>query len=82
MRRLVEPCSKVPGQAARFQATLVPGGRIEIASPSGDRADGIVPICVVKNQLSHAVSLKQPCTFDVQLEERTVPGPQAPPAKP
>jgi hypothetical protein len=75
MRKMVEPCGKVPGQAARFQATLVPGGRIELASPTGDRAEGVVPLCVLKNKLTHPVVLKERCTFDVQLEERKIPAP-------
>lgn len=82
MRKLVEPCGKVPGQAARFRATLVPGGRIELASQTGDRAEGVVPLCVLRNQLTHAVSLKERCTFDVQLEERTIPAAQGSKDKP
>jgi hypothetical protein len=82
MRKMVEPCGTVPGQAARFRATLVPGGRIELASPTGDRAEGVVPLCVLKNRLTHSVQLKERCTFDVQLEERKIPGPQDSNAKP
>ena len=67
---LVSPCSQVPGGAAHFSATLMPGGRIVLASPSGDTADGVVPTCVLSKQLTHRVLLKKPCKFDVQLEER------------
>ncbi len=72
IRKLVGPCAKVPGGKAAFSATLVPGGRIELASPSGDAAEGVVPTCVLKNRLVHNVLLKQPCTFRVELEERKV----------
>jgi hypothetical protein len=76
MRKMVEPCAKAPGGAVRFQATLLPGGRIELASETGDRAEGVVPICVLKNKLTHSVVLKERCTFDVKLEERSVPASQ------
>ncbi|HEU4612662.1 MAG TPA: hypothetical protein VFS15_11320, partial [Kofleriaceae bacterium] len=33
---LLGPCKKVPGGAAHFSATLLPGGRVELASPAGD----------------------------------------------
>jgi hypothetical protein len=82
MRKMVEPCAKVPGKAVRFQATLVPGGRIEIASETGERAEGVVPICVVKNKLTHPVVLKERCTFTVTLEERDVSAPTSPSAQP
>jgi len=82
MRKLVDPCAKAPDQAVRFQATLVPGGRIELASETGDRAEGVVPVCVLKNQLTHSVTLKERCTFDVTLEERTVPASECPKDKP
>lgn len=70
IRKLVAPCSKVPGGAAHFSATLMPGGRITLASPEGDAAQGVVPTCVLSNQLEHRVMLKSPCKLDVQLEER------------
>jgi hypothetical protein len=68
MRRLTEPCHDVETPAADFLATLVPGGRIEIASHEKDGAEGVIPICVVKNRLTHSVALKQRCTFNVKLE--------------
>jgi hypothetical protein len=72
IEELVGPCTKVPGGAAHFSATLLPGGRIELASPSGDRDDGIVPTCVLQqaNQLRHRLRLTKACKFDVKLEER------------
>jgi len=75
IHKLVEPCSMVPGGAAHFSATLLPGGRIELASPSGDTAAGMVPTCVLQNQLRHRVLLRSPCEFDVALEERAVSAP-------
>jgi hypothetical protein len=77
MNRLVEPCAQVPGGKAHFAATLLPGGRIELASPEGKVADGVVPTCALSHGLSHRVLLARPCTFDVQLEERKL-GPPAP----
>lgn len=73
IEELVGPCTKVPGGAAHFSATLLPGGRVELASPSGDPAEGIVPTCMVQTQmqLRHKVKLTKPCRFDVKLEERT-----------
>jgi hypothetical protein len=70
IQKLVAPCNKVPGGAAHFSATLVPGGRIKLASPSGDPAEGVVPTCVLSNQLTHRVLLRKECKFDVKLEER------------
>jgi hypothetical protein len=69
---LVGPCKKVPGGAAHFSATLIPGGRVELASPSGDPAAGVVPTCLLQNQgqLKHKLRLGQRCKFDVKLEER------------
>ncbi|UQA56647.1 hypothetical protein [Polyangium aurulentum] len=72
IRKLVAPCSKVPGGAAHFQATLMPGGRIQLASPDGDPTQGVVPTCVLENQLNHGVALKKPCKLDVFLEEGKV----------
>jgi hypothetical protein len=82
MRKMVEPCAKAPGNAVRFRATLMPGGRIELASETGDRAEGVVPLCVLKNRLTHSVALKQPCTFDVKLEERSFSTPPVSSAQP
>jgi len=76
MRKLTEPCHAVQAPAADFLATLVPGGRIEISSRGKDSAEGVVPICVLKNRLTHSVALKQRCTFNIKLE----PAAAAPPA--
>ncbi|MDI1481624.1 hypothetical protein [Polyangium sp. y55x31] len=72
IQKLVEKCSTVPNGTAHFSTTLMPGGRIMLASPSGNPDDGVVPTCVLSNQLTHRVYLKQPCKFDVKLEERKV----------
>ena len=69
IRKLVEPCAKVPGGMSHFAATLQPGGRIELAGPDGDPASGIVPTCVLEHQLTHRVLLKNACKFDVHLSE-------------
>lgn len=70
INKLVEPCGQVPGGTAHFAATLLPGGKIELASPDGKVAEGVVPTCVLRHGLSHRVLLSKPCTFDVKLEER------------
>ncbi|HSN97189.1 MAG TPA: hypothetical protein VLS89_02790 [Candidatus Nanopelagicales bacterium] len=70
IRKLVEPCTKIPGGGARFTATMLPGGKIELGSPEGDPTEGVVPMCVVKNQLTHKIFLKKACVFRVELEER------------
>ena len=67
---LVEPCAQVPGGKAHFSATLLPGGKIELASPEGKVAEGMVPTCALSHGLTHKLLLSKPCTFDVQLEER------------
>jgi len=69
---LVGPCKKVPGGNAHFSATLLPGGRVELASPSGDPTDGVIPTCVVQKatQLKHKLKLAKACKFDVKLEQR------------
>jgi len=69
---LVGPCKKVPTGAAHFSATLLPDGRVELASPSGDPTEGVVPTCLLQSasQLKHKLRLKQPCKFDVKLEQR------------
>ena len=71
---LVGPCTTIPGGAAHFAAILLPDGRIELASPTGDPAEGVVPTCVVQTaaQLRHKLKLKGACKFDVKLEERKV----------
>jgi hypothetical protein len=77
MRKLTEPCHAVNAPAADFLATLVPGGRIELASRGKDGADGVIPMCVVKNSLTHSVALKQRCTFNVKLEPAATVSPAA-----
>lgn len=72
INKLVEPCARVPGGKAHFAATLLPGGKIELASPEGKVAEGVVPTCVLSHGLTHHVLLNKPCTFDVQLEERKI----------
>ena len=69
---LVGPCKKVPGGAAHFSATLLPGGQVELGGPSGGPDEGVVPTCLVQKQgqLRHKLKLKTPCKFDVRLEER------------
>lgn len=71
MYELVEGCSTVPGGTAQFRATLLPGGRIELAAVPG-QAD-VVPICVLRHSLAHRVPLSQPCRLDVKIEEQRVP---------
>jgi hypothetical protein len=75
VNRLVEPCAQVPGGKAHFAATLLPGGKIELASPEGNVAEGVVPTCVLRHGLTHRVLLTHRCTFDVQLEERKAGAP-------
>jgi hypothetical protein len=75
INKLVEPCAQVPGGKAHFSATLEPGGKIELASPDGKVAEGVVPTCALSHGLTHQVLLGKPCTFDVQLEERKLGGP-------
>jgi hypothetical protein len=72
IEELVGPCKKVPGGAAHFAATLLPDGRVELAAPSGDVSDGVVPTCLLQKQtqLKHKMRLKTPCKFDVRLEQR------------
>ncbi|HUS28533.1 MAG TPA: hypothetical protein VMZ53_08490 [Kofleriaceae bacterium] len=69
---LVGPCKQVPGGSAHFAATLLPDGRVELASPTGDPTMGVVPTCLMQkaNQLKHKLRLKQACKFDVKLEQR------------
>lgn len=82
IRKLVEPCTTIPGGAAHFAATMLPGGRIELGSPEGDPTEGVVPTCVVKNQLTHKIFLRKPCVFRVELEERPLTPSQPAPAQP
>jgi hypothetical protein len=71
MYELVEGCSTVPGGSAQFGATLLPGGRIEIAAAPGQ--PDVVPICILKHPLLHRVPLSRPCRLDVKIEQRSVP---------
>ena len=73
IEELVGPCTKVPGGAAHFSATLLPSGQVELASPSGDPEMGIVPTCLVQTQtqLRHKLRIAKPCKFDVRLEQRS-----------
>jgi hypothetical protein len=80
VRKLVAHCESVPGKGFHFKATLVPGGRIELASPGGNPEDGVVPTCALRSGLTHGVALKERCVFDVRLDERPVPGPTAAPS--
>jgi hypothetical protein len=77
IEELVGPCKKVPGGAAHFSATLMPGGQVELGSPTGDRANGIVPTCVLQQQkqLKHKLRLTKACKFEVKLEERVAEKP-------
>lgn len=75
INKLVEPCAQVPGGKAHFAATLKPGGKIELAAPDGNPAEGVVPTCVLEQGLKHKLLLKSACKFDVQLEERKVDAP-------
>jgi hypothetical protein len=68
LRQMLSSCDSVPGGSVHFAATLMPGGRIELASAPGEPRDGVVPLCVLKHTLTHPVPLERPCTFDVRLE--------------
>ncbi len=73
MYQLVEGCTSVPGGIARFQASLQPGGRIDIAAAPGQ--PDVVPICILKHSLLHKVPLTRPCLLDVKIEQTSVPLP-------
>ncbi len=70
MYHLVEACTSVPGGSAQFEATLQPGGKIDIAGVPGQPA--VVPICILKHSLQHKVPLKTPCRLDVKIEQSSV----------
>jgi hypothetical protein len=70
MYHLVEACTSVPGGSAQFEATLEPGGQIDIAGVPGQPA--VVPICILKHSLQHKVPLKAPCRLDVKIEQTMV----------
>ena len=71
VNRLVESCDEVPGRAARFRATLEPGGRIDISAPDGSN-HGLIPICVLKHRLVHRIGLRKSCQIEVEIEERRI----------
>jgi hypothetical protein len=71
MYQLVEGCSSVPGGSAQFAATLLPGGRIEIAAAPGQ--PDVVPICILKHSLLHGVPLAKPCRLDVKIQQTSIP---------
>ena len=70
MYQLVEGCSSVPGGVAQFEATLQPGGRIDIAVAPGQ--PDVVPTCILKHSLVHKVPLHKPCPLDVRIEQTSV----------
>jgi hypothetical protein len=70
MDQLIEGCATVPGGKAQFEATLQPGGRIEIAGVAGQ--PDVVPICILKHSLMHKVPLTKPCRLDVKIEQTSV----------
>jgi hypothetical protein len=71
MYQLVEGCSSVPGGSAEFEATLEPGGGIDIAAAPGQ--PDVVPICILKHHLQHKVVLTRPCRLDVKIAQTSVP---------
>ena len=70
MYQLVEGCTTVPGGASQFAATLLPGGRIEIAAVPG--GPDVLPICVLKHALTHKVALAKPCRLEVKIEQTSM----------
>jgi hypothetical protein len=70
MDQLIEGCSTVPGGKAQFEATLQPGGRIQISGVAGE--PDVVPICILKHSLLHNVPLTKPCRLDVKIEQTSV----------
>jgi hypothetical protein len=70
MDNLVEGCTSLPGGSARFSATLLPTGRIEIG-PGAGQSD-VLPMCVLKHDLTHRVPLTKACVLDVRLEETVI----------
>jgi hypothetical protein len=70
MYQLVEGCTTVPNGSAQFEATLLPGGRIDIAVPPGQ--PGVVPVCVLKHSLTHRVPLSRPCHLEVKIGQTSV----------
>jgi hypothetical protein len=70
MDQLIEGCTVVPGGRAQFEATLEPGGRIQITAAAGQ--PDIVPICILKHSLQHKVPLTKPCRLDVKIEQGSI----------
>ncbi len=70
MYHLVEACTSVPGGSAEFEATLEPGGQIDIKAVHGQPE--VVPICILKHSLQHKVPLKTPCRLEVKIEQTSV----------
>ena len=72
IEELIGPCTKIPGGSAHFSAILLPGGRVELASPAGGPQLGVVPTCLIQTQaqLRHKLPLVKSCRFDITLEER------------
>jgi hypothetical protein len=70
MNQLIEGCTSVPGGRAEFEATLEPGGLVEIKGVAGQ--PDVVPICVLKHSLQHQVPLKQPCRLEVKIEQMSL----------
>jgi hypothetical protein len=71
MYQLVEACKSVPGGSAQFEATLQPGGRIDITAAPGQ--PDVVPVCILKHSLMHKVPLAKPCRLEVKIEQTSVP---------
>jgi hypothetical protein len=69
MSKLTEDCARIPGGSMRFTANLLPGGRIELLAADG--GPEVVPICVLKHELTHKVPLTKACRLDVRLDEST-----------
>jgi hypothetical protein len=76
MYQLVEGCTSVPGGSVQFEATLQPGGRVDIAVPHGQ--PDVVPVCILKHALQHKVPLSKPCRLEVKIAQTSVPVAQAP----
>jgi hypothetical protein len=70
MDNLVEGCAHIPGGSVRFSATLLPTGRIAIAP--GEGQPDVLPLCVLKHDLTHRVPLAKACVLNVRLEETTL----------
>jgi hypothetical protein len=75
MDNLVDGCSSVPGGSVRFSATLLPTGRIEIKPGKGQ--PDLLPLCVLKHDLTHRVALAKACVLDIRLEEKSMRAPVA-----